>query len=101
MHARMADRIVALARHAAETGEPIMRYLAYEFPGEGFEDTTDCFLLGDDLLAAPVLGEGERERTVRLPSGTWRYRDGTVYAGGGTVTVPAGLHILPFFEKIR
>ncbi|MBQ3816368.1 MAG: glycoside hydrolase [Clostridia bacterium] len=103
LHTVFADRILALARRAAETGEPIMRMLAYEFPGEGFEETFDCFLLGSDLLVAPVLHEGERERTVRLPKGggcRWRFPDGTVYEGGKTVTVPAPVEALPRFERV-
>ncbi len=31
----------------------------------------DQYLLGPDLLVAPVLEPGARERTVELPPGTW------------------------------
>ena len=99
LHIRMSDRIISLARHAAETGEPIVRYMEYQFPGQGLEAITDQFMLGEDLLVAPVLQKGARTRTVRLPQGHWRYVDGTAYAGG-TVTVPAPLECLPYFERI-
>ena len=99
LHTEFAGKILSLAKHAAETGEPVMRYLEYEFPGEGFEETKDCFLLGPDVLVAPVLCDGARERTVRLPSGRWESPDGTVYAGGHEITVPAPVGVLPYFVK--
>lgn len=46
LHIRMSDRIISLARHAAETGEPVVRYMEYQFPGQGLEAVTDQFMLG-------------------------------------------------------
>ena len=100
LHTRWADLILRLARESAATGEPIYRYMEYVFPGEGLAAVTDQFMLGDGLLVAPVLEKGARTRTVRLPDGRWRYLDGTVYDGGGAVTVPADLDTLPYFEKL-
>ncbi len=99
LHLQYSEKIIALARHAAGTNEPIIRYMEYEFPGEGFEAVTDQFMIGSDLLCAPVIEEGAETRNVRLPKGTWRYVDGTVYSGGGTVEVPAPITVLPYFEK--
>lgn len=99
IHLKFAEKIISLARHAAATGEPIIRYLEYVFPHQGFEEITDCFMLGDDLLAAPVLEEGMHTRTLRLPAGQWEYVDGTVYSGG-TVQVAAPIDVLPYFVKI-
>ena len=98
IHVTFAEKIIALARHAAVTGEPIMRYLEYVFPHQGFEDVTDCFMLGDDVLVAPVVEEGARTRTLRLPDGQWEYVDKTVYTGG-VVQVSAPLDVLPYFVK--
>lgn len=92
--------ISELAKNAAKTGEPIMRYMEYEFPGEGFETVTDCFMLGDRLLVAPVNEKGAAKRTLRLPEGEWKYRGGKVYKGGAEVTVDAELGTLPVFEKL-
>jgi alpha-glucosidase (family GH31 glycosyl hydrolase) len=54
------------------TGLPIMRHLALLFPRDpraaGQEDT---FMFGPDLLAAPVLIEGEVRRKLYLPRGHW------------------------------
>ena len=54
-------------------------------------------MLGDRLLAAPVLEKGATVRSARLPLGRWRYVDGNLYEGGTTVTVPASLDTLPYF----
>lgn len=99
LHVRFSERILSLAAHAARTGEPIVRYMEYEFPGQGFATVTDQFMLGRDVLAAPVQRRGERSRSVRLPEGRWVYLDGTVYDGGQTVAVPAGLDTLPYFIR--
>ena len=61
------------------------------------QSVCDQFMLGDALLAAPVLAKGVRQRDVVLPAGRWKYVGGTVYDGGRTVTVPAGLDTLPYF----
>ncbi len=97
LHTQWADTIIALAQQAAHSGEPIYRYMEYVFPGQGLEQVTDQFMLGDRLLVAPVLEKGADTRCVRLPKGSWRYVDGTCYEGGRTVTVPAGLDTLPYF----
>ena len=73
--------------------------MEYVFPGQGFETVTDQFMLGCDVLVAPVQRKGERTRRVLLPEGRWTYGDGAVYEGGRAVTVPAGLDILPYFTR--
>ena len=74
--------------------------MEYEFPGCGYERMTDQFMLGSNYLVAPVLTKGAVTRDVALPEGRWRYVDGTVYEGGLTVTVPAPINVLPYFEKL-
>lgn len=101
LHLRFADRIIALAKEASLTNEPILRYMEYVFPGEGMEAVTDQFMLGDEILCAPVVEDGAVTRNVKLPQGEWKYVDGTVYTGGQTVCVDAPLTILPYFERIR
>lgn len=99
IHVKFADLIIDLARKASVTNEPIMRYMEYVFPGEGFEAVTDQFMLGQTLLVAPATEEGQRERTVKLPAGRWEYIDGKIYDGGKTVIVSSPLDVLPYFMK--
>ena len=100
IHLNYADYILELARNASVTNEPILRYMEYEFPGEGMETVTDQFMVGSKLLAAPVIEEGAVTRDVRLPEGQWKYVDGVIYDGGRTVTVDAPVTVLPYFERV-
>ena len=100
-HAAMGREFLRLARHASVTGEPIVRHMAYEFPGEGLERVQTQFMLGPDLLVAPVLEKGAADKEVFLPRGTWKAWNGTVYAGGRTVRVPVSLKDIPTFSIER
>ena len=44
-----------LARAAANTGEPIVKYLDYVFPNQDLATVNDQFLLGDNIMGAPML----------------------------------------------
>ena len=70
LHVSYGKRIFELARHAAETGEPIVRTMEYEFPHQGFNRAMTQFMLGDDLLVAPVVTEDDTV-VVELPRGDW------------------------------
>ena len=98
-HASLGDYILELARHAAATGEPIVRHMAYEFPTEGFEKCWDQYMLGDRYLVAPIMGP-EDSRTVRLPKGSWRDDQGKRYKGGRTYTLEVPIDRLLWFERM-
>ena len=75
---RFAGRFVELARRAARDGEPMLRNLEYAYPGQGFAEIKDEFLMGGELLVAPVVRKGARTRDVVLPPGRWKADDGRV-----------------------
>ena len=97
---RFAPRFVELAKESARTGEPMMRNLEYCFPGQGYADVKDQFMMGDGLLVAPVVEEGARTRKVVLPRGRWRADDGRIHAGPKTIEIPTPLSRLPHFERV-
>jgi alpha-D-xyloside xylohydrolase len=88
-------------RLAHKTGLPPMRPLFVDFP----DDTPswkvdDQFMFGPDLLAAPVVTLGVRERHVYLPPGTWGDPwTGTEVEGGTTFRVDAPLDRIPVFVR--
>ena len=81
LHARLAPELMRLAAHAAATGEPMLRHCAFAFPDGAFpgaERISDQFMLGDDVLVAPVLTQGAAWRDVALPPGRWAPHDGAI-----------------------
>jgi alpha-D-xyloside xylohydrolase len=83
-------------------GLPPMRPLFVDFPGDAVAwKISDQFMLGPDLLVAPVLDEGVHGRTVYLPPGeswvdAW---DGITYQGGAWVEISAPLDRVPAFWR--
>ena len=93
--------IMSLVRDAAKTGEPAVRYLEYVFPGKGFEHINDQFMLGNDILVAPIVEKGATEREVILPEGEWKsHLTGEIIQGGRKVIVSAALDEVPVFAKV-
>jgi alpha-glucosidase (family GH31 glycosyl hydrolase) len=102
LHTLFAPRIVQLAQAAARTGEPIVRPVFWLAPQD--ENALRCddeFLLGDDVLVAPVVEPGARRREVYLPPGLWRdYWTSAVFSGPVTLSgFAAPLEVLPLFER--
>lgn len=98
---KFAGRFVELAKECAKTGEPMLRNLEYSYPGHGWENVKDQFLMGDFLLVAPQIVKGARERTVIIPPGTWKGDDGVVVVGPKTITVKTPISRIPYFEKVK
>ena len=97
---KFAPRFVELAKKSAKTGEPMMRNLEYCFPGMGYADIKDEFIMGTDLLVAPVLEKGAKSRRVVIPPGRWRGGDGRTVEGPATIEVAAPLACLPHFIRM-
>ena len=98
---KFAPRFVELARQAAKDGEPIMRTLEYVFPAQGYANVKDEFMMGDDLLVAPVLEKGATSRTVVLPPGTWLADDESRYEGPTRIDVRVDLFRTPHYVRVR
>lgn len=64
------------------SGEPVVRYMEYEFPGQGMETVCDQFMLGNRLLVAPVLEKGADGRRVFVPQGNWSYQGNRMESKG-------------------
>lgn len=89
--------IMQLAREAAKTGIPIMRSLEFEFPNQGLEQIVDEFMLGSNVLVAPMLEKGNLRKVI-LPNGKWKSPDGKILKGGKTYELNVGLDQLLYFE---
>ena len=96
---KYAPRFVELAKESARTGEPMMRNLEYNFPGMGYADIQDQFMMGNDLLVAPVVEKGAGSRKVVLPPGKWKADDGRLHIGPATIETATPLSRLPHFIR--
>lgn len=89
-------------REAHEHGQPVMRGLFHGFPQDPAAwDVIDQYLLGPDLLVAPVLNPGAQEREVYLPAGAgWTdLATGHRFEGGQRISASAPLHGIPVFVR--
>jgi alpha-glucosidase (family GH31 glycosyl hydrolase) len=100
LHYSLGSEILELARTCAVSGEPMVRNLEYEYPGQGYEEIKDQFLLGSKILVAPVVMKGRDSRDVFFPEGKWQDSDGEVFTGPAKATINAPLEKLPWFRKI-
>ena len=80
---------------------PILRPLVMEFPQDPVcASLTDQFMLGENLLAAPVMTPGVSARAVYLPKGIWYdYYTGKRYVGGKYILADAPLDTMPLFAR--
>ena len=94
--------IISLANNAVKTGEPIMRPLWWVAPNDSNTFNIDNeFLVGNDLLVAPVTTENARQRDIYLPSGEWKDHRGVDHKGPTTLkNFKADLHELPYFTRM-
>lgn len=85
-----------LFREAALTGAPIMRPLVWHYPKDtNTFNLNDQFLLGSDLLIAPILAPGLTARSVYLPKGRWyRWEGGVPRKGEVTPPLQGPTHIV-------
>ena len=101
LHQALFPYLYAAARAAHLTGMPIIRHLFLAYPHDPYVyGLDDEYLLGPDLLVAPVIVHGATSKRVYLPGGTWiDYWSGGQYNGGRMVTVPAPLDRIPIFVR--
>ena len=99
LHVEHAPTIIDLAKNV-RYGDEIIRpmwWAAPEVP-KAYK-IADQFMLGEDIVVAPVLEKGQRERSVYLPTGNWLDQHGTKYTGPGDFKVLAPLEELPYFKR--
>jgi alpha-D-xyloside xylohydrolase len=94
--------LLAMAQVSAADGTPMMRPMVLEFPDEAMIDQVDDqYLLGSDLLVAPVFKPGASSRVVCFPRGRWwRLEEaGQMITPAGFQEVAAPLESLPLYVR--
>ncbi len=89
--------------NAHKTGVPIIRsmFLNYQDDDQCYSnDAQYQFMVGDNLLVAPVVSEYENSKKLYLPEGKWLgWWDNKVYEGGQWILVDAPIDRIPLFIK--
>jgi alpha-glucosidase len=98
---RLVPLLYTLLWRAHTHHEPVLRPLFYDFPkASGAYEETDSFLVGPDLLVAPIVEPGTTRRKVWLPDapgGWFDLRTGARYRGGRSIAADAPLGAAPAF----
>lgn len=67
------DPVNPISNSSGFTGTPLIRPLWWTAPDDQAALTIDSeFLVGTNLLVAPILDNGKRHRDIYLPNGRWK-----------------------------
>lgn len=100
IHVALKPYLKELVAQNAKSGLPVMRPLFLHYENDARTYTLKYeYLLGRDILVAPVYEEGASERKLYLPDDQWVHLwSGKEYAGG-EVTVDAPIGQIPVFYR--
>lgn len=101
---RLKPYLLKMMQETHETGVPMMRAMVLEFPDDPTcEDIDTQYMLGDDLLVAPIFREDGVARFYVPDDGTgeaWmNIITGTAYEPGKWYTEQFGYHTLPVLAR--
>nr|QHC34069.1 target of brain insulin-like 1 alpha glucosidase [Platynereis dumerilii] len=101
IHEEFADTLIELAHESCETGAPIIRPMWWLAPEDEEALTTDSqFLVGNDIVVAPILEKKALKRNIYLPPGSWRDINDEVHEGPVILeNFMVTLEELPFFIR--
>ena len=98
---RLQPYFYDLFRECEETGLPPMRALVLNYEDDpNVHELNDEFMLGDQMLVAPVVEQGARQRMIYLPKGDWYdFWTGEKQEGGRYFVREAPLDLCPIYVK--
>jgi alpha-glucosidase len=98
---RLLPFLYTVLEEAHQTGVPLFRPLVLNYQADSNTlNLDDQFMVGSDLLVAPILQPNQTNRLVYLPEGIWYdFWTGKKYAGGTMRRVDAPLEVVPMFIR--
>jgi alpha-glucosidase len=99
---RFLPYLYTLSYLAHLKGDPVIRPLFYDYHDPDCYQEQTCFLVGKDVLAAPIVEPGQTAVSVYLPEnegGWYDFYTGELFAGGAWVTLNAPLNRLPLLTR--
>ncbi len=93
--------LYTVLEEAHRTGVPVFRPLVLNYPDDpNTYNIDDQFMIGDDLLVAPILKPDLTRRLVYLPAGKWYdYWTNKQIEGGTMIPIEAPLETVPMFVR--
>ena len=99
IHADLKEYLKHCTSQLVDRGTPVMRPLFYHYDEEACYEEMSEYLLGEDILVAPVLKQGATGRRVYLPKEEWVHFFTKENYGGGTFEVQAEIGCPPVFVR--
>jgi alpha-glucosidase len=98
---RLLPYLYATFLRASETGAPVQRPLVFDYQYDPtVRDVDDEFLLGPDLLVAPVVNTGVTARQVYLPPGSWYdWHTGDLMDGSQFLLAQTPMERIPIYAR--
>ncbi|MCD7826552.1 MAG: glycoside hydrolase family 31 protein [Clostridiaceae bacterium] len=101
LHYHFLPYLYDLCYEESLTGMPVLRPLAMHYQND--KNTWECndeYLVGSQILAAPVTSQGAKARMVYLPEGTWvDYWSGERIPGSRYILREAPLEVCPIYVR--
>ncbi len=99
---RLLPYLYTLMRQCSQDGTPVMRPMVYDFPDDPAVHTMyDQFMLGPDIMVAPVYMQGAVNRAVYFPRGRWAGLTNRqiVESAGEHRLIPCPLNEIPVYLR--
>ncbi|WP_407889002.1 glycoside hydrolase family 31 protein [Levilactobacillus sp. N40-8-2] len=98
---RFIPYLYDLFAQESQTGLPVMRPLVLNYEDDPrTRDLNDEYMVGDDVLVAPIVQKSQIKRLVYLPAGKWiDFWNNREYTGNQDIVADAPLDKLPLFIK--
>jgi len=98
---RLLPFLYTTLEEAHRTGVPLFRPLVLNYQDDASTyNLDDQFMIGNDLLVAPIVKPDVTQRLVYLPKGVWYdYWTNKKYEGGSMIRVDAPLETVPMFVR--
>jgi len=105
LRATLKPYIQELAQNVSARGVPTMRPLWWEFPEDKLTvGVDDQYMLGPELLVAPVTEQGSTGRSVYFPAGAiWEnyFNTTDIVVGGVRKVVSAPIETIPVYRRVH
>ncbi|XP_037971828.2 myogenesis-regulating glycosidase-like isoform X1 [Plutella xylostella] len=103
LHARYADVVYAAMNASVQRGTPVNAPLWWLDPSDATaQGIGDQYVLGEDIIVAPIMTQGQKARDVYLPVGKWLDQGDPNTMHEGPIWIrdyPAPLDTLPYFVR--